>query len=394
MTFTAGEKVFSIPTRTGRVLVSAGSLAASGKCVSIPTRAGNVVLPLGSISPGDKVISVMTKTGRVLVKTGAGGISGLYLLGTPNYGDPYSGKILRSSTGTSWSIKNEEAEYGYLYAFARNGSRCLATIAGDGRGGVLLSTDSGNTWEFVVDPTESTYCNHHGAVFLSSTVALVIEESGSPASGKVLKSTDGGDTWDVAESDMGANLYGIADGGDGLVFACGRGVSPALNSQIWRSGDSGDSWALVYEQPVGIPAGRVWDIIYRDGVVIAASESGIVRSTDDGDNWSMVYTTYPTNPDALFVSSWTKLIRCDGDYIMAVHRYMNNNYNLVSDDDGATWSEQSTGIPDIGGATYLKDGVVMVGTYTSGKLYTTPDHGANWTEVPDVTYQTSALAYL
>lgn len=67
MTLIPGDKVVSIQTASGPVLVQAGTPIVGDKGVSVQTATGPVFIPTKPLIPGDVVVSMETDAGQVLV---------------------------------------------------------------------------------------------------------------------------------------------------------------------------------------------------------------------------------------------------------------------------------------------------------------------------------------
>jgi hypothetical protein len=191
------------------------------------------------------------------------------------------------------------------------------------------------------------------------------------------------------------NLYGVASNGT-------RFIALTSNSQLVISDDDGLTWAL--SAPAGVsfscsgikylagqfilfgssgglatsPDGDTWttrslghsysvtDVEEAAGVLVSSASSGrIARSTDSGVSWTVVSTSG---------SAISKLTYAGTRWLGCIYGGVR-----VSDDDGATWTDISSGF------SYTFIGIVRAGSSllmaTAGILIRSNDNGATWTQI-------------
>jgi photosystem II stability/assembly factor-like uncharacterized protein len=206
--------------------------------------------------------------------------------------------------------------------------------------GLFRTADGGATWD-KVGPADESYLSLSSA----GDGALL---AGTFSRG-VLRSTDGGATWlpPPASPSVGGQVYSLAEGGDGSLFA---GTSGGLA----RSRDGGDTWQVI------LPLTYVNALWTEGALVLAGSRfGGAFRSDDGGESWTSLDGHFPPLPGA-FIDHFGSDGR--GGFLgvidSAVYR---------STDGGRTWArlgwELTDRISDLaalpGGTLYLaaEDGV-------------------------------------
>jgi photosystem II stability/assembly factor-like uncharacterized protein len=165
----------------------------------------------------------------------------------------------------------------------------------DESGGVLKSTDAGDSWSATSQRT-----GVFSLVVDPLTPSIIYAAGKSEKGGGVYKSTDGGDTWaftrvtvvtqnpgsvvDFLEIDpkVASNVYAAI----GLRFGINTG-SYGERDTIIKSTDAGSSWSLATLTGVTVRSIKI-DPQSPSTVYVAADEGGIFKSVDGGVNWIQV----------------------------------------------------------------------------------------------------------
>jgi photosystem II stability/assembly factor-like uncharacterized protein len=317
-------------------------------------------------------------------------------------------------------------------------------------GGVFKSTDGGQIWS--AEPT---------GLFNRSVWRLSIDPA-SPSTvfagttAGVFRTTNGARTWSSASIGMLASLAeavavspsavyaGTASAGvfrsrDGVQWSPARdgmsgqdvvhglAVDPlapgtvyaaTLGKGIYKTEDSGSTWASVHSGPTEVRTIAV-DVVGR---VYAGSDDGVYESTDGGDHWTLVLrpspdfvvsavATDPQLPDVAYAAAWyggvyksidggTDWVETDNGIVGAIQiafavdpmdsqvlyvgAYCYNTGETCvykSADAGASWQPMDEGIPGTGVDAIAIDptahSTVYAGTVDLG-VYRSTDGGASW----------------
>jgi photosystem II stability/assembly factor-like uncharacterized protein/cbb3-type cytochrome oxidase subunit 3 len=269
-------------------------------------------------------------------------------------------------------------------------------------GGLAKTTDGGSTWQYLSDAWTS-----------QSITAIAIDyNSHSPGSNKyiyvgtgrddygpygvgIYRSFDGGTTWSGplgAAQFAGVEINAITTIGSGSQSSAT--VYVASNTGLWRSTDSGSTWAFVYQRN-NYPNG-IWDVAKDPwtSALYITDYDGMLKSVDSGQTWTTVFPNPSwqnklglVTPPRSF-SSWVYFIDPD---------HPNSNF-FKSTDGGSNWTQIQTVCPvgdddcngtNIGLARFAVDPantqVIVAGNWGEGggttSLFRTSNEGGSWTDV-------------
>ena len=247
------------------------------------------------------------------------GTSSLAVFHSTNSGDTF----VQSSEGIS------ELDLFSIDADPLDPNEIAVAFQGQNNGGVLSSPDGGATWQL-----ESAPPTRYSAVGFAPDGTLYAISSGpSTVAQEGLYRRENNGSWTplgpdqgpLYESDLNAMRFSLNNPNLILLGGSDFGVA-GFEGTIWRSTDAGGSWTKVFESATGTIE-RVTDLeIVEDGTdqnMVAAwnSESGdniggALRSTDNGASWSDSSTglpgffrgprlcASPSDPQTLFISAW------------------------------------------------------------------------------------------
>jgi photosystem II stability/assembly factor-like uncharacterized protein len=240
--------------------------------------------------------------------------------------------------------------YHPLIVHPSNNDLILGVVSGAGAG-ILLSDDSGQTWQFLGNNTFEGA--EIGSIQVHQTNTnifyLSVGRAGLWAVPGVYESTDAGVTWN--------RLTGLLDGrvsdvivakfNSNVLYAAVAGNSGALtsNNGIYRSSNGGATWQQVNGLPsastlsngwVRLESGSTQGIIYVVALTVDVNNDLIVRrfkTTNDGTTWSEL----EESSQAYEKRSWHLLLGVDP--VDDNHIFVNDLYTLYeSDDGGSNWS--------------------------------------------------------
>lgn len=172
--------------------------------------------------------------------------------------------------------------------------------------GVYKSTDRGVSWTRMdTDP----YDPHASVVVVSPAYAVDQTIFAGTLGGGVIKSTDGGETW---VQSPGTERWAIMD----LVLSPDFEHDQALYATTFRYGlhrstDGGSSWSPTTLQTGYFTALGISPSFAEDRTILAAAYKGIFKSGDGGDSWEQLaptirYEDY-MNPRIVYTSNWQDL---------------------------------------------------------------------------------------
>ena len=183
-----------------------------------------------------------------------------------------SGTILKTDDGgVSWMSRTSNTEDDLTsVTFTDDGTTGWAVGGRGGRGRVLKSTDSGDSWN---EPTD-------GLPDLSSITFSADGTTGWAVGprGDIVKITDGGQTWESVESGTENRLESVSFTTDGTIgWAVGSLVilKTANGGQTWTPG-LGDTEAFLRSVTSAGDGTSAW----------AVGEYGTILKTNDGDTWA------------------------------------------------------------------------------------------------------------
>jgi photosystem II stability/assembly factor-like uncharacterized protein len=236
---------------------------------------------------------------------------------------------------------------------------CYAAIA---TGGVLKTTDGGQTWTPIFDQADVITI---GAIALDpqdpETIWVGTGEANANSysffGNGVYRSQDGGVTWEHLGLEETLYISRVrvdpTDGERVFVAATGRLFGTGPNRGVYRTLDGGASWDRVFaltdstacsdlvmhpDDPDILYAGmweRVRGLTYRDS---GGESSGIWRSRDGGETWSELTVGLPSGPDVGRVG--LTICRDVPDVLYAIYAAADASFLGVykSTDGGDTWS--------------------------------------------------------
>lgn len=163
-------------------------------------------------------------------------------------------------------------------------------FAGAISGGIWRTRDAGQSWEVLTDhwPTlsvSSIVQAPSNPDMLYAGTGEGFYNAGSVIGDGLFRSTDGGDTWDHLWATKGNPLFTYVNR---LVVhpSFHSVVLAATNTGVYRTEDGGADWKAVLE-----PGGRMAQIAYEPGnfnnLYAAETGRGIWKSTDSGHTWAL-----------------------------------------------------------------------------------------------------------
>ncbi|MFA6456735.1 MAG: hypothetical protein WCW40_07935, partial [Bacteroidota bacterium] len=280
--------------------------------------------------------------------------------------------IYRSADDSShWTRVYESGIYDVIYSFAVIGTDIFAGTLG----GILKSTDNGNSWNF---------CDNYGARYCMALIARPNGLGGTnlfAGSFGAFLSTDSGSTWTAINSGLtNPNDSGLTYINVYALIANDSNLFAGTYGGMFRSTDNGVNWTAINN---GLPNDQFQALAVNDSMLFAASgNNGVFQSSDNGSNWTSVITL----PQFKKLLSFAILPSgSGGKSLFAGAQGRDGIYR--SDDNGASWVATQT--PPFNRyvwsivaspADSITSGMKFYAA-TSGGVALSTDYGVTWTEI-------------
>ncbi|KKT25209.1 MAG: hypothetical protein UW10_C0012G0001 [Candidatus Magasanikbacteria bacterium GW2011_GWA2_43_9] len=184
-------------------------------------------------------------------------------------------------------------------------------------GGILKTTDGGNTWKHITPFFFDDTADH--IIAASSEHLWVISTT------DLYQSTDAGETWQEKNIPTNGTPSSIVFLTEAVGFITKN--TTAGDIAILKTSNSGQAWNVVFQET---RSEQLHDIAVVDAsIAIAVGDNGLIyRTTDGGTSWQQV------------PSGVTHSLRAVSVYSNAVWIVGDSGIILYSDDKGATWNAQ------------------------------------------------------
>jgi hypothetical protein len=156
-------------------------------------------------------------------------------------------------------------------------------FAGTGGNGVLVSPDTGKTWQSLNNGLSGLGSNYIGA-FVERNGMLYASTIGAGVF--VLHDNEWSPFGNLA-GELAGNVEFLGLKGDTLVAGAGG------NGYVWFAPPDASLWTGVLVAPLQIEPLTVYSVVRFDGLLYAGTTYGIYRSTNDGLNWTYSGSGFP-----------------------------------------------------------------------------------------------------
>lgn len=326
--------------------------------------------------------------------------------------DPFGGGLYESRDyGKSWAVSKSIRDLGVkaLTAAPSNPAQFVAGTVD----GVMLTTDSGETWTRISDPNNLEMRGITSVAIDPKDPNIIY----AGTSHLPWKTTDAGKTWESIHSGMidDSDVFSIyvdqSEPSDVFASAC---------SGIYASLNRGDSWRKI----AGIPnTSRRTHVIRLDpaepSTIYAGTTTGLFKSPNGGTTWKTLTNTQvnsmafdPSQPKNMylameyegvaksddggqtikpisngFVDRQISAVTTSGGKLVAIETQNGDSTGIfVSSDRGETWTQVRNigGLPGVHLRTIAgssTDGKLLLGA-TSRQIYKSIDGGTMWKPAP------------
>jgi len=183
---------------------------------------------------------------------------------------------------------------GRIQAAAPDPTNSTVIYVGADNGGIWKTTVSPPNWTPLTDSMPSLYMTGYHTLVVHPANNNLVLGLVSGVGGGLLKSSDAGNTWQLLANSQfdGKSLTSLAvDPTDQQTM-----YLSAAKSGAWQSADGGQTW----QKMTGLPSGSVWDLVlanYDSNTMFAAvvgntgaqqSQNGVYKSTDGGATWTLL----------------------------------------------------------------------------------------------------------
>ncbi len=271
----------------------------------------------------------------------------LQLADNANY--PFAGFQYRTTDGgVTWSEIDTPYSGAHVSFLDPNNGWALADLgvgAGSNAVAVYQTTDGGATWtqKFTNDPNRPVSSDSlplgglkQGFTPLNMQTAWIYGVIYAPGSPYIFRTDDGGATWSPVTlplpeggADAELSVEQVSFAYDNTVFLVMRNTSDAINTPVYVSTDSGNTWSLT---PTLIPQSGEVSFISASEIVIYNREQFYV-TRDAAKTWSII------PPDVKFGDSFSGMdfVSADTGYVLSLNSDTNHTSLYRTDDGGATW---------------------------------------------------------
>ncbi|MBD1206992.1 MAG: hypothetical protein H9535_01065 [Ignavibacteria bacterium] len=299
-----------------------------------------------------------------------------------------NGGLFRSQdNGLNW--KALDAEQLYIGAVVSSGSTFFAATNLAGKE-LLRSQDNGTTWQVLQNANFGVYPKEF--LVIGSTIIA------GGSSGGIMRSTNLGETWQTITLPItpGANRTILS-----LVTIGNTIFASVANNTLWRSDDNGQSWSMLPNSPPG----NTPKLVVVGTTLFAGTRSGISRSLDSGQSWTLlrsldVYSMVASG-STMIAGTFNGIFRSTDAGatwgIASVQGLGGNAINMLSlvgstffagtsglgilrsTDGGTSWATSNSGLsaPTVTGITAV--GNTLFAGLRGGGLMRSQDNGASWT---------------
>jgi len=193
---------------------------------------------------------------------------------------------------------------------------------------ILRSADGGQTWQVVYDGATVEGASDIGGIAFSPNFAGDKTAYAWLQYGGLLRSTDSGQSWNLVPNDKSNAVAQTL-----AVSPAGRLYLGALHGGLYVSDDGGQNWL---DLSAAIGGDRTWSSAIAFGSnnsLFLGTDIGVYRSLDGGQTWSAANTGLPLDPD-LGIPQGVRALAFNQGRLYAA---LTKGGVFVSEDQGQSW---------------------------------------------------------
>jgi photosystem II stability/assembly factor-like uncharacterized protein len=295
--------------------------------------------------------------------------------------------------GESWRLLSE-AEIDTTYALAVHPDNPDFILSGDAKAANMhRSKDGGDTWDIALQVPDASRVT---SVAFDPRVTPFFGRGKEPADptrlyaasvgsrGTLWFSNDAGDSWQTLDDDLSfADVRVLTV----PLHRPGTAYAAVWGGGNWRTNDGGQSWQRLPGDPATSAAAIAVDPGNHNIVYIAdGGVPHLYRSTDDGHTWELLFDAgpdyeqltalalAPSDPTILYVSAQRSGDDPDGGAVFRVET------NLPLDENAVEINNNLPGVP-VSLAVHRRDPRRIFAALHNGGVWKTVDDGASWRQV-------------
>lgn len=268
-----------------------------------------------------------------------------------------------------------------IYSLAARGDTVLIGSSG----GVIISTDAGNTWQ------QHSSLPDVGMAHLIAALDIGSDYLYAGSGNGLYRCARGANTWEQCSAEYIAGVRAVASSGDTV-------VAPSSKGGVALSTDKGATWVNIKDSLS--PEGILSDIAYSGGAWFAAYDyfkGGVYRSTDGGKRWQQINqgrneipvhalyaaagTVYCTTRSGAFFAfagnEWQQQPLPPGTAVIgAAKDKIIRHGDIVEIGAGEVWDTST--VSDVAVRRFAHIGDTFFASGDDQKLYVSTDEGRTW----------------
>jgi uncharacterized delta-60 repeat protein len=256
------------------------------------------------------------------------------------------------------------------------------TATNTAESGFYRSSNGGTSWT-----RRNAGLNYQGSDLVPWRIGAFGEVTMGATNGGdgIYRSSNAGDSWTTSGLGPAAAYWDFCRFNADTYFVTKR-ENVVGNSGVWRSLDRGATWTRTSTGLYGLTLPVVGDVITAESVHLhngklfcGVSTTGVFRSTNAGDSWTNLSgNVYVENTVVGPLTSCTDLASTGPRLFASIQNY---SQVFMTEDDGDTWRQVTTGLGNFSHRMMADAGVLYV-PQNNGRLYFTTD-GRSWQYYPE-----------